>query len=409
MRPVIALIALAAAPPATAHARKVLNPTSTLSATLTSGSFSRQDPQMTAALQPGSFLTAGSIDIAGTIGATVSVPAIHVPDVSAPGYTVTGITLTPISTGAATGSLDPFTGAAALDVHLKARVDYTACQTGGGSCYSPPDDDPNQCWIEPIDLALRGTGYDEQTGAVTLRDDSFSIPAAHGNCDPPSADGFFNTALKLPSGPGSSSVVAALQLDPLIYRGVIAAVTATPSGPLGVLIDATGSQVPAGVRSYEFDADADPAGAFEAMTGDGILGVVYPTAGPRVVRVRVTDVDGDSDIASTTVDVQPGQRPPVPSTNGFIAADIVKLPSARRCRSTRTMRLHILQSADAKVGGVTVSVGRRVLRVRGTRLARPVVIGRLPRGAYTVKVVVTLANGKKLTEHRRYRTCPTKA
>jgi hypothetical protein len=403
MRPVIAILALALALPGAASARNVLNPSNTLSAALTSGSFSRADPPTAGSLDPGHFLS-GAIDVAGSVSGQVAMPTIRFPDVSGAGYTVTQITLTLTPSDAASGTLDPFTGAAALNLHFNGRVSYTACPTGGGDCYSPSttDGDPDQCLIEPLDLALRGS-YDEGTGIATLRDDAFAMAAGIGGCDPPSHPGLFNAAMKLPSGTGNNSVAVSLQLDPVIRRGVIAAVTATPNGPRNALIDATASQAPAGVRSYEFDADGDPAGAFEAMTGDSILGVGFPTPGPHVVRVRVTDVDGDSDIASTTVDVPAGQGPPTP---GVRAATIVKLPAARRCRASRTMRLRVLPSADAKVAAVKWSVGKRSRTTRGAKLNSPIVIRRLPRGAYTLKVVVTLANGNKLTEHRRYRTCP---
>ena len=88
-----------------------------------------------------------------------------------------------------------------------------------------------------------------------------------------------------------------------------------------------------------------------------------------------------------------------------IAADIVHLPPAHRCRPTRTMVLHVLPSADAKVSAVTWYVRARHRRITGPALYSPIVIRRLPRRAYTVKVGVTLANGNKLTEQRRYRTC----
>jgi hypothetical protein len=87
------------------------------------------------------------------------------------------------------------------------------------------------------------------------------------------------------------------------------------------------------------------------------------------------------------------------------AADIVRLPSAHRCRRTRSMLLRVLPSADGKVSAVTWSVAKRTHRISGAALTQPFVIRHLPRGAYTVKVVVTLANGTKLAEHRRYRTC----
>ena len=106
---------------------------------------------------------------------------------------------------------------------------------------------------------------------------------------------------------------------------------------------------------------------------------------------------------STLGDVPAGQGTLTP---GVTAATIVKLPAARRCRASRTMRLRVLPSADAKVAAVKWSVGKRSKTTRGAKLNSPIVIRRLPRGAYTLKVVVTLANRNKLAEHRRYRTCP---
>ena len=430
MRRVLAVVVLLAVLPAAAQARKVLNPTLSLAATLTSGSLtdaSFDPPSQSTFASGGQLIGGASIDIAGAITvptALVAVPTVHFPDVTGSSngvdYSITNITLTLAGTEPATGTLDPFTGAASLGVHVKARVTYTGCTTNVGPfCYSPstPQDDPDAlsedaCVISPIEFALStagGTPYDETAGTVTVRDDAFAIPGGTQGCDPKFNGlrilGAFNSAAKLPSGTGKNSLVASVQLAPVIRRGVIAAVTATPTTPRNALIDATGSQVPAGVRSYEFDADGDPAGAFEAMTGDGILGVGFPTAGPHVVRARVTDVDGDSDVASTTVDVAAGAGPPPPQPASLRAGDIVRLPSARRCRRTRTLRLTVLPSADAKVSAVTVTVGRRHRRVTGAALTRPITIRHLPRGAYTVRVVVILANGTKLPEHRRYRTC----
>jgi hypothetical protein len=90
-----------------------------------------------------------------------------------------------------------------------------------------------------------------------------------------------------------------------------------------------------------------------------------------------------------------------------IAADIVHLPPAHHCRPTQTMVLRVLPSADAKVAAVTWYVRPRHRRVTGPALFFPIVIRHLPRGAYTLKVVVTMANGNKLSEQRRYRTCAT--
>src|SRR5262245_44312098 len=110
-----------------------------------------------------------------------------------------------------------------------------------------------------------------------------------------------------------------------------------------------------------------------------------------------------------TTPAGPAKLPSAPGAvtlEGVIAADIVHLPPAHHCRPTRTMVLHVLPSADAKVSAVRWSVARRSGTSRGAKLISPIVIWRLPRGAYTVRVVVTMANGDKLSEHRRYRTCP---
>ena len=223
MRPVLAVVALLAVLPSAAQARKVMNPTLSLAATLISGSFtdaSFDPPSQSTLASGGQFLGGASIDIAGAITvptALTAVPTIHFPDVTGSSngvdYSITNITLTLAGTEPATGTLDPFTGAASLGVHMKARVTYTGCTTNVGPfCYSPstPQDDPDAlsedaCVISPIDLALStagGTPYDETAGTLTVRDDAFAIPGGSSGCDPkfsvsPRIIGAFNSAAKL--------------------------------------------------------------------------------------------------------------------------------------------------------------------------------------------------------------------
>jgi hypothetical protein len=81
-------------------------------------------------------------------------------------------------------------------------------------------------------------------------------------------------------------------------------------------------------------------------------------------------------------------------------------PASRRCVSRRRFTIHI-RAPHMKVLSADVRVnGRRVRVVRGRKTLRAVVDLRgLPRGRYTVSIRLTLADGRKLTSQRRYRTC----
>jgi len=90
-----------------------------------------------------------------------------------------------------------------------------------------------------------------------------------------------------------------------------------------------------------------------------------------------------------------------------ILALTMALPSAASARKVLNPSNTLISYTTCPTGGGDGwSVGKRSKTTRGAKLNSPIVIRRLPPGAYTLKVVVTLANGNKLTEHRRYRTCP---
>jgi hypothetical protein len=84
----------------------------------------------------------------------------------------------------------------------------------------------------------------------------------------------------------------------------------------------------------------------------------------------------------------------------------IQLPSARPCRSRRnfTIRLRRPKHGRIKVARVYVN-GKRVKVVRGRRLRARVDLRGLPKGRYTVRVVVVTTRGKRIVETRRYRTC----
>jgi hypothetical protein len=85
----------------------------------------------------------------------------------------------------------------------------------------------------------------------------------------------------------------------------------------------------------------------------------------------------------------------------------VQLPSARTCRSRRdfTIRLRRPRSGGRiRTARVYVN-GRRVRVLRGRRLRSRVNLRGLPRGRYTIRVVIRTTRGKRIVSTRRYRTC----
>ena len=93
---------------------------------------------------------------------------------------------------------------------------------------------------------------------------------------------------------------------------------------------------------------------------------------------------------------------PVPS-----ASQIVRLPSAKRCVSRRKFRIRIRRIKGQGIyKQVVVSVnGKRAKVVRGVRDTAAVDLRGLPKGRFKVRITVTLADGRKVSSTRTYRTC----
>ena len=90
-------------------------------------------------------------------------------------------------------------------------------------------------------------------------------------------------------------------------------------------------------------------------------------------------------------------------------ASVVSLPSAKRCISRRTLRLTVRAPKGAKLKSAEVRLGKR--KVKTVRKAGKVTVSLkgLPRGAFVVRVKVTLTDGRIVTGSRTYRTCAKKA
>jgi hypothetical protein len=101
---------------------------------------------------------------------------------------------------------------------------------------------------------------------------------------------------------------------------------------------------------------------------------------------------------------------PAPRPAVFGAAGIVSgAPGTKACLSRRAFTIRIRRVAGVTITSASVLVnGRRVAVRSGKRLTAPVNLRKLPKGRYTVKITVKLADGRTLTGTRRYRTCTPK-
>ena len=127
---------------------------------------------------------------------------------------------------------------------------------------------------------------------------------------------------------------------------------------------------------------------------------VYATQTDRVLKV--TQSDGTCNLTPTS----PHSGPPPAEVS---AAGIIRLPSNRTCKSRRKLRIRLVQQPGATMTSAVIYINKRAVRlVRGRKLKLPIDLTGLPKGRYTIKVIVKLSNGKTLTASRRYRTCTPK-
>jgi hypothetical protein len=317
-----------------AQARKVMTPgVATLERTGTSlllgGPLSYVDPS------PGADLTAGlSVDADGALSAPAGsvsltpdlcLPQGHLGDTDFYEFVYGYTNMSPCFPGVKvhwvtdelTGTLDPFGGAMTLHVVAHIQLGFSATEKVLGVSTGSATYTGDSCTIgtppaggQPlrIDLttgssgALTGRPYDEVDGTAELVDDTFI--AGPVNCpwsfSGSAAEYLFGDIMQVPRSTGESSLGLGVRLDPIARRGVIAALTASPAGPGQAMLDASGTQAPAGVGSWTFDLDGD--GTYEtAAAGPSITVPLSP--GAHTLGVRVADVDGDADTAQTSVTV----------------------------------------------------------------------------------------------------------
>ena len=134
--------------------------------------------------------------------------------------------------------------------------------------------------------------------------------------------------------------------------------------------------------------------------------VAVQTFNPLDVAGSTCDGDGSArsdigaDEAPAQAPAQPGQpAAPTPAAGGVLGTQ------ARSCVSRRSFKIR-LRNRGHKVHKATVIVnGKRVKVLRGKRLTSRVNLRGLPKGRFKVRITVTLADGRKVSSTRSYRTC----
>ncbi len=260
----------------------------------------------------------GTIDAAGNItiptaGVVLPKAYIAIPDVNPANYPYV-VTAEVIATAAATGTLNPLTGAA--NIRLRFRIKLNGSPFGvyvGASCSIGTSAAPIDINVlttattspPPPNLPISGSPY-LTNGTFRLVNNSFAVPGASGcaplGFDPNGINNAINTNLGLPAAAGKNSAVVDGQTTPVLIRGVIAKITTDPvllsgESPFTVAFDGSSSTVTNGPASYLWQF---PDGSTSTEVNPTRT---FSNLGLNTVRLTVTDADGDSATVQKNVNV----------------------------------------------------------------------------------------------------------
>jgi hypothetical protein len=106
----------------------------------------------------------------------------------------------------------------------------------------------------------------------------------------------------------------------------------------------------------------------------------------------------------------PGSPSPAPVGTARLpsAAQVIKLPSSRRCVNRRGFRIRIRNVAGVQLVSAKIFLNGKRVKTVTRNLAAPISLRRLPKRRFVAKVVVTTVDGRKLSRSRRYRSCSVK-
>ncbi|HMJ35530.1 MAG TPA: hypothetical protein VK501_16600 [Baekduia sp.] len=199
----------------------------------------------------------------------------------------------------------------------------------------------------------------------------------------------------------------------------------TGGGTLSVAFEAG----PSDAYGTALPATPDGAGVF------GALGGGFPAGGLLHYRAVATATNGPQTRTTSGPDAvlqlpgaaaPPVSDPPAPlpvppaiapappvkaaSPAPLKATSIIKLPtgSTKTCSSRRTLTLRLAAPAGTKITKVVVKVAGKAKTYKGKDVKPKVDLRGLPKGKYSVKVSITLADGRTATLTKAYKTCAAK-
>lgn len=141
----------------------------------------------------------------------------------------------------------------------------------------------------------------------------------------------------------------------------------------------------------------------------------FSAEGPHTVTATATDSAGVSAKKTLTVTVtRPAAAPPSPAEvtrpdppAPLVAADLLGLPSAKRCLGKRELRIRVRGRAGARVVSVVITVNRKSRHPikRQSGILDPLVVRALPVGRSSITLTLTTADGRSLRIKRTYQSC----
>jgi len=139
---------------------------------------------------------------------------------------------------------------------------------------------------------------------------------------------------------------------------------------------------------------------FGSVTFGGTPGIVIIEPGPTGATTGPVTQAAVAPATGTTAPATPLPVPKPPSRR-LTAAEVVKLPSTRRC--VTSIAIHVARPAGVHLTALSVFVGPR--HVRRTPAPTSIDLHVLPKGRFTLKATVTTATGQHLTRTRHYSHC----
>lgn len=323
------------------------------------------DPQCTSALDDsevqGGFQPLVPVTLTGTIVANgdwnVPTSGVVFPQVwlfaRPPVLGATVVTVTTSATHAATGNLNPLTGASSLRVRIKVDLDGNGL---GADCAIGTTSNPidiNQFITGTTNppgpnTPITGVPYNADTGTLRLVNNSFAVPGASGcSTFPINVNQEINNSLGLPSPAGRNTAIFDGIFDPVSnrpLRAITAVLGVTPDvacRPVG--FSAAGSTAVRPVASYSFDYTDD--GTFDQVGVSQTATTTFPAPGTHTARLRVTDVDGD--FHETTQSYTVGAN--LPATATFSPDPVPRVPHGGSQAVT-------LGGSDPEAGALSFSI-----------------------------------------------------